>query len=202
MRKVIYNRDPVHLGADFQPALYALESLQRSRDLLSGNAATGSHRGGGGCVPHVVLTCQAILELCPRGSIAHDDPRGAPGFEMQVGDSPRCIGAGTISLHRAERASKTTLEAVSGIESDDAAAARHEVHQALEGGFHSVEVLVNISVIKFNRRQDDGVRKVVQELWTLVEERSIVLIAFDDEVLPLSQLKAAAEVFRDSADQE
>jgi len=39
----------------------------------------------------------------------------------------------------------------------------------------------------------------MQKLGSLVEERRIVLIAFQDEVLPLPQSEAAAEIFRDAA---
>src|SRR5579872_3006206 len=42
----------------------------------------------------------------------------------------------------------------------------------------------------------------MQELWAFVEESCIVFIALKDEVLALSQLKAAAKVFCNPADQE
>ena len=57
-------------------------------------------------------------------------------------------------------------------------------------------------MIELDRRQNDGVRKIVQELRAFVEESSIVFVAFQDEILPAAQLKAAAEILRDSADQE
>src|SRR4030088_2994693 len=42
----------------------------------------------------------------------------------------------------------------------------------------------------------------MQKLQTFVEESRVVLVAFEDEVFALSQLKTAAKVFRHSADQE
>src|SRR5579872_1577309 len=117
-------------------------------------------------------------------------------------DSPACICAGTISLHRTERARQTTLDALARIECNDAATARHQIHQSLERGFYGVEIFINIGVIKLNRRQDDRVGEIVQKLRTLIEESRVVLIAFEDEVFALSQLEAAAKVFRYPAHQE
>jgi len=42
----------------------------------------------------------------------------------------------------------------------------------------------------------------VQELRALVEERRVVLVAFEDEVLTIAEAKAASEVFGDAADQK
>ena len=44
--------------------------------------------------------------------------------------------------------------------------------------------------------------KVVQEFGTFVEEGSIVFVPFQDEIFSLPQLKAAAEIFCDTTDQE
>src|SRR5579872_1516778 len=57
-------------------------------------------------------------------------------------------------------------------------------------------------MIKLHRRQNERVGKVMQKLWSLVEESSIVFIALEDEVLTLSQLKTTTKVFRNPADQE
>src|SRR5437870_13194248 len=57
-------------------------------------------------------------------------------------------------------------------------------------------------MIEFDRSQNGGVRKVVQEFRAFVEERCIVLVTFQEEMLSPAQLKAAAEVLRDSANQK
>ena len=57
-------------------------------------------------------------------------------------------------------------------------------------------------MIEFDGGQNDGVGKIVQEFRTFVEEGGVVLVAFEDEMLASSQLKAAAEVFGDPANQE
>src|SRR5580704_578403 len=153
-------------------------------------------------IPHVVFARDRVLEVRPRFSIAPNRPCGSSRFQMQVRDWPSCIRAGAVALHRAKGASETAIKALAPIEGDDAAAARDEIHQPLKGRFHGVEVFVNICVIKFDRSQNDGVGKIMQKLWALVEESGVILIAFEDEVFALSQLKAAAKVFRDAANQE
>jgi hypothetical protein len=57
-------------------------------------------------------------------------------------------------------------------------------------------------MIEFHRGEDQGVRKVVQELRTLIEERGVVLVAFEDEMLAFAETETAAEIFRDTPDQE
>ena len=42
----------------------------------------------------------------------------------------------------------------------------------------------------------------MQELRTFIEERGVVFVAFQDEVRAFAEAEAAAEVFRDAADQE
>ena len=57
-------------------------------------------------------------------------------------------------------------------------------------------------MVEFNRSQNDGIGKVVQKFWSFIEKCGVVLVALKDEVFALSQLKAAAEIFRDSANKE
>ena len=57
-------------------------------------------------------------------------------------------------------------------------------------------------MIELNRSKNHGIGKVVQELRAFVEKGRIVFVPFDDEVLPRFQLKAAAEIFRNPADQK
>src|SRR5207244_9811223 len=56
--------------------------------------------------------------------------------------------------------------------------------------------------IELHRSEDNGVRKIVQELRALIEERCVVLVAFKDEVFAVAQLEAAAEILGDPADQK
>ncbi len=88
------------------------------------------------------------------------------------------------------------------IETDDFAAARNEVHEALESRFNRIEIFVDIGVIEFDRGEDKGVWKVVQKLWTLVEKCRVVFVAFEDEMVARSEAEAAAEIFGDASNQE
>src|SRR5271165_2873663 len=42
----------------------------------------------------------------------------------------------------------------------------------------------------------------MQELWSFVEESGVVLVAFQNEMLAFSEMKAGTEIFGDAADQE
>ena len=88
------------------------------------------------------------------------------------------------------------------VEGDDASAAWDQIHQALERGFYRIEIFVDVGVIEFDRGENDRVGKVVKELRSLVEESGVVFVAFEDEVLACSKLKAGAEIFGDAADQK
>ena len=50
--------------------------------------------------------------------------------------------------------------------------------------------------------EDERVGKVVEEFWALIEEGSIVLVAFDDESARGPEMKAGAEVLRYASDEE
>ena len=40
----------------------------------------------------------------------------------------------------------------------------------------------------------------MEKLWPFIEERGVVLVAFENEFRPVAELKGAAKVFRNSAD--
>ena len=202
MRKVIDDGDAIHLGANFEAALHALEGLQRGGNLFFRNSASRRQRCRRGRIPHVVFTRQRKLEVGPRFAVAQNRPCRACRIEPQIGNSPGRILARSVSLHWTKRPGQAAFDTLACIEGDNAAAARHQIHQTLERGLDGVEVFVNVGVIELHRGQDDGVGKVVQEFRALVEKRGVVLVAFENEVLTRSQLKAAAEIFRNAADQE
>ncbi len=82
--------------------------------------------------------------------------------------------------------------------------ARHEVHEAAEGQRHRREVRVDVGVVELDVVDDGDVGQVLQELGGLVEERAVVLVAFDHEVAALPDAIAGsvlAEVARDAADE-
>src|SRR3974390_31153 len=107
-----------------------------------------------------------------------------------------------IPLHAAKSARSAIVHVGVAVPRYEQAALRNEVDQPLEGGLHFVEVLVNIGVIELDRGEDDGIRKIVEKLWPLVEEGGIVFVALDDEYPDNSQGERTAEVFRYPADEK
>ena len=85
---------------------------------------------------------------------------------------------------------------------DDEAAARDEIDQTFEGDFDGFKIGVDVGMIELNVGEDQHVGKVVQELWAFIEERGVVLVAFDDEGARGPEMKTGAEVFRYAADEE
>src|SRR6185312_2569778 len=96
----------------------------------------------------------------------------------------------------------TAFDAFAGVEGDNASAARNQVHQALESGLDRVQIFIYVRMIELDRSQNYSIGKIVQELRAFVEERGIVLVAFKNEILAISQVKAAAKIFRNSANQK
>ncbi len=57
-------------------------------------------------------------------------------------------------------------------------------------------------MVEFNRSENDRVGEVVQKFRALIEERGVVFVAFKNKVFAISQLKAAAEILGDAANQK
>ena len=85
---------------------------------------------------------------------------------------------------------------------DNAPVARHEVYQAPELQLDGRKIFVNVGVIKFQRRDDDFLRMVVQKFRRLVAKRGVVLVAFQDKVVAAAEAEAAAKVFSHSSNQK
>src|SRR6266498_2186632 len=57
-------------------------------------------------------------------------------------------------------------------------------------------------MVKFDIVYNRDLRQIVHKLGTLIEIGSVILVAFDDEVLTVSNAKTNAEVLRHAANQE
>ena len=81
---------------------------------------------------------------------------------------------------------------------------RNEVRQSSERQPHRVEVLIDVGVIELDVADDGNLRQVLQELGGLVEERAVVFVALDHELLaapcPIAGT-AVSQVQRDAADE-
>src|SRR6185437_13708844 len=185
----------------FQAALHALERFQGLSNLRFGDAVSNGHGRGSSSVENVVLSGKRKIEVSPVAAFAQDRPVSALTFELQVGGLPGGV-VRAIALNWAKGFGHALAHIGVAFVSDDAAAARHQVDQAPEGGLHRVQVLVNVCVIELNGSEDDGIGKVVQELGTLVKKGGVVLVPLDDEVAAVAEGETAAEILRDAAHQE
>src|SRR5690349_9289474 len=77
---------------------------------------------------------------------------------------------------------------------DQLSVSRHEIHQTSKSQLHRIEIFVNIRMIEFDVVDDRDLRQVMHELRTLVEVCSVVLVAFDNEVVTVGHAKADAEI--------
>ncbi len=121
---------------------------------------------------------------------------------MEVRDPPGGAIGGTVTFDRTERPFQAAVDVLAGVERDDSSPAWNQVHQALECSFHRVQVFIDIGMVEFDGGQDDRIWKIVEEFWAFVEECSVVLVAFQDEVAAFAKPETAAEIFCDAADQE
>ena len=125
----------------------------------------------------------------------------------QIRQPPMRIRLKSVPLHRAERPRHALAHVLAAVERHQPPAPRNQVHQPLERRLHRRQVRVDVRVVELHMGQDRRVGKVVQELRPLVEERRVVLVAFEDEGLAYSlhhrpHHEAGAKVLRHAANQE
>ena len=78
----------------------------------------------------------------------------------------------------------------------------HERHDLAERVEHRREVGVEIGMIELDVADEEVLRLVVQELGAAVEERRVVLVAFEHEVGPGAAAITPAEILHLAADEE
>src|SRR5262249_37072866 len=99
-------------------------------------------------------------------------------------------------------ASETLIHVRVAIPGNDLAFARNKVDHTLESDQDRIQVFVNIGVVEFHRGQNHCLRKIMEEFGALIEEGSIVFVAFQNEMFPLLQGEATAKVFGDTSNQK
>src|SRR6516165_8484470 len=80
--------------------------------------------------------------------------------------------------------------------------ARHNVHQTPETEFDLIETGENVSVVKLDVVDDDGLWQVMKEFGTFVEEGGVVLVSLKDEIVRITKSRALAQISGDSTDQK
>src|SRR5512136_138899 len=90
---------------------------------------------------------------------------------------------------------------LSGIH-DDSSGPGERAHAVVELRLDRRQVREYVGVVELEVVEHGRARQVVDELRPLVEERGVVLVRFDDEGLAATDLRGAAEVLRNAADEE
>ena len=203
MGEIVDDGNPVYLRLHFQPPLHALESFQRRRNLFLRDRR---RRRPSPRQPWRSTRC--IRRPKEIQNPPTDGPSRRTVQEVFSGSNFRLVifhcarAPDAVALHWAECLAQAAFQAGTlgggrrAIEGDNPAAPRNQIHQALKRSFDRVEIFVNVGVIELDRGQDDGVGKVVQELRPLIEEGGVVLVAFQDEVLPLPHDESWSQNFR------
>src|SRR5690606_9437789 len=84
----------------------------------------------------------------------------------------------------------------------DAALARYGPDELMELPQDRVEVRINIRVVVLDIRDRERSRPVVHELRALIEERGVVFVGFDDEILRAAEPRGNSEIRRNAADEK
>src|SRR5260370_25755291 len=206
MRKAVDDRYAVDLSFHFQPPLHAAKCFERLRNHVFRNVIIRRERRSCRRIPDVVFATQRKFEIRPRFSIAQHRPGSSIFAQPNLCDLPDRAIRSTVTLNWKEGFLDTVVETftrgIARIKCNNPPASRNQVHQSLEGRFDRVEIFIDIRVVEFDRSKNQGIRKVVQKLWTLIEECGVILVAFENKVLAFAQPKTPAEIFRDTTDEE
>src|SRR5271169_5949601 len=144
MREVFDYCDAADLRAHFQPPLHALKGCESLSNYLFADALTKGQRVGSGCVQSIVLAGQLHLQLCPQCALVPEFPAGEAAFMPQVTDAPLGLCAEAVTLHAAESVAYTLAYVFAAVIGHDYSPPGHQVHQALECGFHRLKIGVDI----------------------------------------------------------
>src|SRR5262249_16678538 len=101
------------------------------------------------------------------------EAEGREGFLRRVGDLQR---RREVTAHHHWRASG------------------HDREEPGKGVLHVFQIAINISVIELHRIQQYGLRLIMEEFGTFVEEGRIILVTFNHEEFACAELIATSEV--------
>src|SRR6185312_6503002 len=128
------------------------------------------HGSGSGSVQHVVFAGKCELKISPGLTFTQDGPGGSSGSELEIGNAPEGIVLHSIAFDGGKSFAEAFIHVLAGIPGDDFSASRDQIDQAFKGDLYGVQIFIYVGVIEFDRSKNDGLRKIVQELGTFVEE--------------------------------
>ena len=194
MREVVVHFHAARLAEQLEPALHAFELAQPRRDRVSRNARRMRHGDGRERVPDVMRARQRQHDRCESIASAPHRERLSLRRHVDIAGPPVGSLRKTERFHAAERKLLHRQRGVAVGAEQRETRPRHEVHQPPKGQPDGVEVGVDVCVIELDVVDDGNIGQILQELGGLVEERAVVLIAFNDEVSSFSEAVARAAV--------
>ena len=217
VREVVVDRDPAGGPDGLETPFDAAEVAERRRSFREVHAGRAGGREGGGRVVQVVLAGEPPLDLDPpfapalgradleAGSVRRECVRRERAACAGVGAAPGsgvASGGGVASdPDHLRPASHGEHPLHLGAARDDAPARGNGADEVVELPFDGREVVEDVRVVVLEVVDDEGARAVVDELGALVEERGVVLVGLDDEVLARAQPARRAEVRRGAPDE-
>src|SRR6185437_488473 len=203
MCEVVDDRDARNLGSHFQSPLHAFEASDGGLNRFNRDALPSGERGGGGGIECVVLAGHRQPQACELLPTTQQLPARRCALLAKIHGVPVRIFEEAVALDLAEGSPAALCHVFARVERDETAAARDEIDHALECSLHGFEIGVDVGVVELDMREDCRVRKIMQELWPLVEEGGVILVALKDEwPCAVLHVEAGAEIFGDAADEE
>jgi hypothetical protein len=151
-------------------------------------------------VQHVVAAGERRAEAEPLLPLPPGREGGGVGRVLDVGGEDIVLAVEAEGDPAAAGAVAEAADVLVVAVRDDDVARLDLLHCLAEGGDDRVEVGVDVGVVELDVVHEERVRVVVEELRALVEERRVVLVAFDHEIGAGSELEVLIEVQRDAAD--
>ncbi len=203
MRKIINHRNSSNLSANLQTPLYALERRQTLDNRLNRNSLSRSQSSSSSSIQRIVFAGHRKRKPSKVNTAAQQSPTRARAFLPHLNSVPIRIGIKSISFHPAKRLRRTLRNVRTAIKSHQSTSSRNQVHHPLERCLHSLQVRIDIGMVKLHVGQNCRVRKVVQKLRPFIEEGRVVFVALQNERSSrVHHAKAVPKILRNSANQE
>src|SRR3989338_215885 len=79
---------------------------------------------------------------------------------------------------------------------------RHESDQLSKSFQNMMKASVDVSMIKFNRRQDAPKRTIMKKFWSFIEIGGVVFISFNNKIFSGTARSASSEIFSNAANKK
>ena len=205
MGKIVDDENVVDLSFHIHSTFDALKGCESGSERVVANAASLRDDESGEGIENIVaagggkrkFAVEIALEVNAKMHLVVDDG--------DIAGDPIVFGLETVSDDGAEGFLGDLARGFAGgsvAPDDDAAAARNEIDEALEGELIDVEVGVDVGMVELDGGDDEVIGLVVEEFCGFVPIGGIVFVAFENEFGTAGEAVALAEIFGDTADEE